>query len=64
MNWSSTGKDLEMLLKMHKQQDMMHPDTENRENVSEDVLGNAKMDISILRLIDQLETLVQQQEVW
>ena len=53
-----------MLLKMHKQQDMMHPDTENRENVSEDVLGNAKMDISILRLIDHLETLVQQQEVW
>ena len=49
---------------MHKQQDMMHPDTENRENVSEDVLGNAKMDISILRLIDHLETLVQQQEVW
>ena len=56
--------DLELLLKMHKQQDVMHQDTDNRQNVSKDVLGNAKMDISILRLIDQLETLVQQQEVW
>ena len=64
MNWSSTVKDLETLLKMHKQQGVMHEDTDNRENVSKHVLVNAKMDISILRLIDQLETLVQQQEVW
>jgi hypothetical protein len=64
MNWSSTVADLELLLKMHKQQGFMNQDYDNRENVSKDVLGNAKMDISILRLIDQLETLVQQQEVW